>query len=175
MLAYILLIHVVIIHCNIFLPLLLTALSVKLVVLLTLSCVTVPPTQLLPVNHTFLTLTKAVRLSPFPPPPSYQLRLCSSAVRSGEPSSLSLFSLVLSSSQLSLSGIQSTNITTTSTTSKQLLQSSLVSILPHQYQLFFQNCCPQITEIYQLHDCSPPWKHKNNLLMMKDLFIYDMN
>ncbi len=42
MLAYILLIHVVIIHCNIFLPLLLTAISVNLVMLLTLSCVTAP-------------------------------------------------------------------------------------------------------------------------------------
>ncbi len=44
MLANMLLIHVVIIYCKIFLPLLLTALSVNLVVLLTLSCVTVPPT-----------------------------------------------------------------------------------------------------------------------------------
>ncbi len=71
MLDYILLIHVVIIHCNISLPLLLTALSVNLVVLLTLSCVTVPqPSYYL--SHTFLTLTStAVRLSPFPPPPSY--------------------------------------------------------------------------------------------------------
>ncbi len=67
MLAYILLIHVVIIHCNIFLPLLLSALSVNLVVLLTLT-------------------STAVRLSPFNPPPTPSLlvaalQLCSTVKR----------------------------------------------------------------------------------------------
>ncbi len=85
MLANILLIHVVIIFCNIFLPLLLTALSVNLVVLLTFSYVTVPPPQLLPVNHTFLGLTTtAVRLSLFPPTPQLlvaALPLCSTVRR----------------------------------------------------------------------------------------------
>ncbi len=47
---------VVIIYCNIFFPLLLTALSANLVLILTLSCATLPQPQLLPVNHSFLML-----------------------------------------------------------------------------------------------------------------------
>ncbi len=30
-------------------------------------------------------------------------------------------------------------------------------------------------QLYSLHDCSPPWKYKNKLLMIKDLCIYVIN
>ncbi len=69
MLANILLIRVVIIYCNIFLPLLLTALSVNLVVLLTLSCVTVPqPSYYLSIKPFSRSRVQPCDCPPFPHP-----------------------------------------------------------------------------------------------------------
>ncbi len=78
----ILLIHVVIIHCNNFLPLLLTASSVNLVVLLTLSCVTVPqPSYYLSITPFSRSRVQPCDCLPSTHPLVAALQLCSTVKR----------------------------------------------------------------------------------------------
>ncbi len=121
MLANILLMHVVIIYCSIFPPLLLTALSVNLVVLLTLSCVTVPqPSYYLSIISFSRSRVQLCDCPPFPTPQLLvgALQLCSTAKR--DIKSLSFLSgiklLVAQTKRFdltsrSLTGVRSTSFT----------------------------------------------------------------